>query len=150
MLAKITDYGLATSKAGNMQVMIKFSCEDGKTRTWYGTLKEGRGREITLDTLIRCGFKGDDIAILSEGHMSGALDHNIELDLVIENEVGQDGKTYERINWVNLPGGSGFKNAMKKEEAVTVLKGMNLKADLAARRAMQPTRKAAPESDVPF
>lgn len=145
MKAQITDYGIATTKTGNPQIMIKFNCEDGKSRTWYGSLKEGRAREITIDTLLRCGFKGDDVSVLAGGHTSGQLDHNVELELVIENEVGQDGKTYERIRWVNLPGGSGFKNAMTQDDAVQVLKGLNLKSDFAARKASAGRPKSTEE-----
>lgn len=152
MKARVIDYGIKLSSTNNPMVTIRFACEDGQKRSWNGSLNEGKAREITLDALIRCGFTGSDVSELTGGAESGLLDHSKELDLTIDAEE-YNGKTFEKIKWINEVGGKGFKDAMKKEDAVKVFNGMNLKADLAARRAMQPKRvvnSANSDDDVSF
>lgn len=59
--AKIKDYGIGSTKAGEPKAMILFTFKDQngaeKELTWSGSLKEGRAREITIDALLTCGLK---------------------------------------------------------------------------------------------
>jgi hypothetical protein len=104
-LGKVKNYGITTTQAGEPQVAIQFGLttpEGQKTLTWHGTLKEGKGREITLGALLNCGFRGDDISALADGVDGGALDTDREVDLVVEDNT-PPGKTevYSKVRWVN-------------------------------------------------
>lgn len=140
MLAKVKNYGIALTKSGAPQVTIDFECEDGKVRTWRGSLNQGKAQDITFKALDACGFSGGDPLELAGGLDTGLIPLGHEVDLTIGNEEYQ-GKTYEKVQWVNRIGGQGFKNAISKEDAVKKFAGMNLKASFAAHRKMNPKPK---------
>ncbi len=139
-LAKVIDYGIGETKAGLPQVLVMFEFKDSdgvqQQMVWYGTLKEGKGRDITIDSLLVCGFRGNDIEVLAEGIGNGALDTEKEVQLTIGEEPDQNGKMRTRIQWVNAPGGSAFREKLSKQETVSKFQGLNLnlKADVMARR----------------
>lgn len=146
MLAKCTQYGITLTKNGAPQVTVDFLCEDGKTRTWRGSLNEGKAREITFKALDNLGFKGSDPTDLVGGVETNLLDLDRQVDLTIGNEEWQ-GKTYEKVQWINRVGGSSFKKALSKEDAIKAFKGMNLKAEFAAHKKLNPQPK---EEDILF
>ena len=120
--------------------------------SWFGTLKEGAGRRITMDTLWTCGIqKGAKISDLAKDPT--ILNTEKEVQLTIDwNEY--DGKRNLRINWVNEVGGAAFRDKLNDGQAATKLDGMNLEADLAQvkmeRDGNQPELAAAQNGDVPF
>jgi len=157
-IARISDYGISETKSHHPQISILFEFKDDKGNpyklTWYGTLKEGRGREITIDSLLKCEFKGNNLDLIAGGPPSNIL--NMEKDLEIDIERHEyEGKAQMRIQWVNLPGGSGFRNKLNEEGVVQSLKGMKLQADVMARRQEigiidGQENSADPDDDIPF
>lgn len=145
----VKDYGIGETQAGDPQVFVQFSVEfpDGAAdMTWYGSLKEGKAREITLNALLNLGFKGKDVTDLLDGPDGAAIPLGIDALLVVEpNEY--NGKTTMRINWVNRPGGGG---AVKRADANTAkakLLKLGLAGELARLKATTPPRQV---DDVPF
>lgn len=133
--AKIKGYGIGTYKDGSPKVMILFSFKDADEKqqelTWAGSLKEGRAREITIDALLVCGLRGEDIKALAGGVETGLLSTENDVSIVIEHEE-YEGKTYARIKWVNPAGGGAFKKSTIAE--VQKMAGLDLKTDVLARR----------------
>lgn len=128
-IGKVVDYGIGETKAGLPQVLVMFAFE-GEEMIWFGTLKEGKGREITIAALLNCGFKTNEIEDLAQGKGSGVLDESIDVQLTVGEEADLQGVLRTRIQWVNAPGGSSFRKKMAKPDAARVMAGMNLKADV--------------------
>ena len=165
-IGKIIDYGMGETQKGDPQVLVMFEFKDdeevNQRMCWFGTLKEGKGRQITIDTLLNCGFKGTELSVLADGVGNGALDTEKELQLTV-NENVYNGKKSLRIDFVNLPGGSAFREKMSKEQVVQKFTGMklDLRADIMQRRQelgvkdTPPTAKTGkvnqvPSEEVPF
>ena len=127
--AKIKDYGISETKAGDPQIFIGFEYMENdiqRNMTWFGSLKDGKGREITFGALRNCGFSGKSFYDLAEGSDSGLLDNNRELSIVIQpNEW--EGKTTMRISFINIPGA--VRSKLSKIDAIDKMKGMNLEGD---------------------
>ena len=87
--------GMSTN--GNQQVLINFEIIDGpmagRRIPWWGFLTD-KAWNRTVEALRYCGFKGDDLYLLS----SQQLDQEVEL--VVEHSEYQ-GKTNARVKWVN-------------------------------------------------
>lgn len=135
-LAKIIDYSIIESQSGIPQVVIlfEFLTEDGMQHqlNWYGSFKEGKAREITIDTLLKCGFNGDDLSQLALGKESKALDINkiLEIDIVREEH---NGVPRIKIKWINLPPSSGYKK-WRQDQAQKWFSEANIGTDLMRRR----------------
>lgn len=144
--AKIVNYGIGQTKAGDPQAMILFEYQDlDQTRheiTWYGTFKEGKGQEITLKALLTCGFTGNDPSILAEGVPSNALDVNRIVKITIDEDVNQfNGQKYMRVLWINDR--TRELKSMERSAAKVKLGTMNLAGQLAMIRAQNPAPKVA-------
>ena len=147
--ARVKDYGLATTMAGDPKVTVLFTFKDeeGKQQDmfWDGFLKSPKSKEITIDALLVCGLKGDDLTGFENGAESGKLDLSREVEIVVNHEEF-NGKTRAKIAWVNRTGGASFKDV--SPDAVKKLSGLNLKADIMARRKETGIEK--PEEKLPF
>jgi hypothetical protein len=143
--ARIVNYGIGTTKAGDPQAMILFEYTDQEGQphevTWYGTFKEGKGQEITLKALLTCGFKGNDPSALTEGVEGKALDHDRIVKITIKEETSQDGKKFMRIRWINEHNRE--LKSMDRSAAKVKLGAMNLAGQLAMIRAQNPQPKPA-------
>lgn len=107
--AKIVDYAITETKAGLAQVSVRFEFDGTSQMAWYGSLKEGRAQEITIEALRECGFSGEtneDFAKIGLGPKGGALDTAREIDITLDNQIAPDGATALKITRV---GGSGFR-----------------------------------------
>lgn len=109
-LARIIDYGITATKNGDPQIQIKFEFQNPEkaVMNWFGTLKEGKGRDITIKSLIACGIKSDDIAALADGPASQMLNMEKDLNLTVDYQTDDSGKVVEKngkkslkIQWVN-------------------------------------------------
>lgn len=154
-LAKILEYGVSTTRAGDPKISIQFEVE-GETKPlyWTGTMKEGKAKEIAIKTLVEvCEFQGDSLEQLNQGIAGGALNHLKEYDVAVEEQTMPDGKVVRRIAWINLPGSGKFKRADETELGI-LLKGYDFKNDFKAARAVAPKteKKAEPkvEEDIGF
>ena len=117
--------------------------------SWFGSLKEGRAREITLESLVTMGFKGDDLMQLVRNPDS-ALDKTKDLRLVVEYDAqntDKNGDPRAVIRWVNEIGG--FKNQMDESNALKALSGMKVKGDLMKIRQEKGVKaEPAPQTDM--
>lgn len=134
-LAKSTHWGIKEAKSGSLQCLVTFKIENSdETITWYGSLKEGKGREITLKALLNCGLRGTDLNAFSEGPLANALDTKKIVELVVGDETDPQGVVRTKVQWVNRAGGSDFRNIAPPQDAKAKLKAMNIKADIVALR----------------
>lgn len=160
---KVTDCAIGKTKAGLPQVVLMFEFQDSignlHNKMWFGSLKEGKAREITMDALLTCGFSGEDLLAINDG--PECLDTEKLVELKVENRPDQSGKVWANISWISTPGEGSNANRLDKTEATALLSGYNLKADLMDRRqkrdaryqakaAQTPPSSPIPESEVPF
>ncbi len=132
-IAKIIDYGIGTTKAGDPTVVVKFGWGT-YSMIWNGSLKPGKAQEITIKALLRMGLKDDDkLENLADGTDSGLLDLEKDVELDVQMDT-YDGKTRPKIAWINEVGGGKFKNAMAKDEFKTKLGGLDIRNNLKAIR----------------
>ena len=143
--AKVIDYGLGETKNGDPQVKIRFKLDgDGSEITWFGSLKEGRAREITIDALLVCGMVGDDLNDLSGGAGSGILNEKKSVSIVVEDEE-YNGKTTTKVKWINDIDGGGRSLAPDKKPLLKSMKG-----DILARRAQRGKVDSKDNEELPF
>lgn len=147
--AKITDYGISETKAGDPQVFVTFDVAfpTGEARmTWYGSFKP-KAAEITFKALQAMGLTGK-VTDLSLGVDGGALLLGTEVSVVVEEEQRRDGQgAWFKIRWVNRPGGQA--GAVQRSDAGTAkakLAALNVDGAMAKFRATNP----APNADIPF
>lgn len=143
-------WGVRETKSGDPQIYVKFDLG----LTWFGSLKEGRAREITLESLVTMGFMGDDLSELVSNE--NALDKNKDVALVVEYEANQNGEPVPRIKWVNDVDG-GMKGKMDATDAIKALKMLKVKGDLAHIRKekgvsaeSQPNVNVGKDDEPPF
>lgn len=102
----------SSAKKGTEMVSVVFQFvggpNDGKRITWSGYFTENTAKR-TLDALEYCGWDGADVAKLT-----GFGSKNVEL--VLEEEEGQDGKQYPRVQWVNKLVSRGPANVYNEEQ----------------------------------
>ena len=125
-----------SAKKGTEMVSVVFQFvggpNDGKRITWSGYFTENTAKR-TLDALEHCGWDGNDVA-----NLSGFGSKNVEL--VLEEEEGQDGKMYPRVAWVNKLVSRGPANVYNPEQVT------GLAARLAAINAERKREKAEGEA----
>jgi len=97
-VARPLEYVFGKSKnKGTDQVSVTFQfvggANDGKRITWNGFFTE-KTAERTMESLEHCGWDGNSLKA-----MTGFGSRNVEL--VIDEEAGQDGNMYPRVQWVN-------------------------------------------------
>lgn len=153
-LGKIIDHGITNTSAGNPQVVLRFDFldKDGDKHelNWYGTLKEGKGREITLKALVTCGLTTTDLSLLCDGVESGALDTENLVNLAVELKVGTDNKERPTIAWINDGTGGGLTNEVPKEEAKQKLSALGISNDISALLGSQGKKLATKTAAAPM
>ena len=153
--ARVVNYCIVTSKAGDPMVAVVFRYTDTdnaqKDITWRGSLKNEKAQEITIDTLILLGFNGTELALLANGPVSNVLDTNKDVEIVV-GEEDFEGKTHTKVAYVNAVGGGGFKDKLDEAGAVQKLQGLNLAATIMERRQKSGVKasSATPKKDLPF
>lgn len=146
--AKILDYGIGITKAGDPTVVVRFGFGQGQSLIWNGSLKEGKAQEITIKALLTLGLSNEDnLEALADGIDSNLLDINREVEIDVQPDT-YEGKTRMRIAWINPLGGSTFRNAMSKNEFKIKLGGMNLKAAVKAAKLERGITDSI--KDIPF
>ncbi len=152
--AKIIDYGLWEGKKGPMAtIMFEYKLPEGAGTdriTWFGSFNGG-AREITIDALIRCGFQGKSGVELNAGKGSGMLDEVKEFEIVVGNEPNptKNNELQSRVKFINLPGGSMFREKMADGKAKILMGGLNLEGDFMAARHKVGDSKPAPVASSP-
>jgi hypothetical protein len=125
-LARPTDWGLSKTKTGDPQAFVTFEFGEHKL-TWFGSLKEGRAQEITIDALLTCGMSSNNIEDLAKND-SGLLDTTKDVQIVVVHEEWNE-KVQVKIKWVNPVGGG-----IKKADASEFKNLKSLKGAVLARR----------------
>lgn len=94
----LLNHAISETRNGDPQAVVKFSVDaDGPQQiTWYGSFKPGKAQEITIKALLTCGLKDNNPA--------GPLEIGKEVSLVIDIEVGDDGKERNKVQWINALG----------------------------------------------
>lgn len=156
-LAKVIDHDIHQKQGGQPSVMVQFQLKDTDQKwIWYGSFSGG-ARPITVETLVRLGYKGKDgsdlVRFRGEGEQLApmVLDTATEFELVMDNET-YNGKTMLKIKYINLPG----RDALKRGDAGVraIVGGLNLAGDFAEAKAKAPAApapaKTVSEDEIPF
>lgn len=164
--ATIEGFALRGTNKGDAMVSICFSVKDNDGGAhsiyWNGTFGPN-AVDYTVEALLVCGLKGNDLAILAKGPAGGGLDMTKEVQVSVEyQENPKDGKMYPTVRWINEGSGARFNNILPEAEAVAKMRGLNLGGHVAAIRAQkgykdQPAQKSQvvdngpPDlGDIPF
>ena len=157
--AKVVDYGVTKSKAGDPMVAVRFQIFDTEGQshniTWYGSFKSPKSQEISAEALAVCGMKTKNFAELTGGAGSGVLDENRIVSLTLANEEW-NGNVRLKVKYINPVGGSGFRDKMDKADAAKLFNGLNLSgvAATAQRKHIKEIVNHAPkfeaEEPIPF
>lgn len=135
--AKIKDYGVSKTQAGNPQLFITFTFEaEGATKelTWYGSFVGG-AKDITLKSLINCGLTPDKFSklnLFNTGIQSGLLNLGKVLSIDVQEEPHQNDPTKTRtvVRWVNDPESSYVVKRLSEAENAQMMSGINFEGDL--------------------
>lgn len=148
---RVIGYGITTTKAGDPRIAVQFEIAEAfdniTTLTWYGNLGSDKQKQLTIDALLTMGLKGNDLKTLAYGitpDREPVLNVVDEFELVLETEV-YEGKSFQKIKWVNTPRTNKFKGGLNPQEAALKLGALNLEGLVMARRQAQgmPTAKPA-------
>lgn len=148
-------------------VQFEFQCEGRMETIWHTMyltqtqLKDGSTvAQKTFETLAKLGYdESKDLIKDEKGNPWFNKQHlaDKEVEIVIEIEKGDDGKSYHKVRWVNELGGARVAGL----PVAQVLGNMNLKSEMAAARARLGTSAPKPkteakqqssftEADIPF
>lgn len=146
--AKAVKIGISETKAGAPQVTIELNDEKGRVWTKHNSLKEGKAREFTMDTLQVLEFNGK-LSDLANGR---GINFDKEVQITVDDVPNEDKtKYYRQVTWINdLSKGA---KLLAEADALLKLTGMNLEADFALKfGGAQSTAKGAnPTADeIPF
>jgi hypothetical protein len=136
--AKITGYGINSTKAGLAQPYIQFELKDEneslQTVYWQGSLNAGTALEITTKTLLTAGFKGSDIGDLEKPNMF----EDKELTIVVEEHTFNDKSRY-RVKFVNEKKKKAFAGQLP-----------SIRGELAKKRAEMGVKASKPTTEIDF
>ena len=134
--ARATAAGLSKAKTGTWQVIVTFQIADSdETINWYGYFTP-RAMDRTIESIMICGYKGADPFVdFAEGNLEGLGSKDVEL--VIEDELDQDGTPRTRVRWVNAFRGSGIPVLQPEDRAEARAAGAKAAARLAEIRKLQ-------------
>lgn len=151
-LARITDYGITTTKDGKAQVFVTFHVSN-ESGTWYGMplKKDGEANDMCLMQLASCGL---DLAINTVEDLSKGVDSNIlitdeDIEIHVKEVMQNDGSMKRRIDSIGEFGPA----------RVTAAEVVNLISDAAREKiksvagkfkVRKKTVKENPKEDVPF
>lgn len=146
---KVIDHAITKSSQGHPMVAVALEVKSPEGPTimnWFGSFNGG-AREITVETLVKCGFKGSDpseLARIDPGSPM-CLDGTLELECTIKHEPNpkRNNAIQARVAFINLPGASGFKK-LARPEVVSLFGGLNIGADFVKARQKQPVPTSSP------
>lgn len=150
----IADYGISKTQKDKPQVFIQFDLAEGKRLTWYGLLdavasdpSKKAPLEITVKTLLDCGFAGETIENLAAGKDSNLLEIGKEFDLVVKDNT-YNGETKSQIAFINVPGYILGAQRMSPEDASKTLNSGSLRAELIRQRKIAGGKPNTPKSPL--
>ena len=136
--AAVLNHAITETREGKPQATVTFSFEsngEAHTITYFGSFSE-RAAPHTIKALLNCGLQGNNPA--------GPLQIGKEVQIVVEEEIGQDGKTRAKVRWVNQLGS--VKNMIAPELAKTRLSQL----EGAVMSARQELNIKEERDDIPF
>jgi hypothetical protein len=121
----VVSWGIREAKSGMPQVFVKTDLAGGLM--WFGSLNEGKAREITLKALFVMGFCGNDLTELVSD--PEALDVKKDIRFTVDHDTDETGKIRASIKWVNEISGS-MKGQLVDADAIKALSALKLKGDI--------------------
>lgn len=125
-LAKVASHSITENK-GKPQVAVTFSVKANDKEqkiTWYGHFTE-KSTPYTIKNLLTCGLQGNNPA--------GPLTIGKEVELVIDDELGEDQKMRTKVKYINEIGIT--RNAVPQDLAIAKLASLE-GAVMAARQKL--------------
>lgn len=151
---------LGYTQGGKPQIAVEFDLVDppGHRIVWYGFFTE-KTWERTEDALRYCGWTGYDIQDFAYGNPL-PVGFEKEVELVIEEELDQNGRLVAKVRWVNKGDGVALRNVMTTSQAVQFAAELKARMLLRAKSAgakPAPAPRPAPappaavaDDDIPF
>lgn len=150
----ISDYGMSKTQKDKPQIFIRFDLAEGKKLTWFGGLdavasdpSKRAPLEMTVKTLLDCGFSGDAIENLAAGKDSNLLQIGLERDLVVKDNH-YNGDVTSQIAFINDPNYVPGFAKMTAEDASKVTNTGSLRAELMRQRKQKTTSTVVPKSPL--
>ncbi len=148
--ARIIDYGLGKTKAGEVSVYIRFKI-GSEEPLWFGSpfKKDGNPNDMCLQQLAEAGFDFEARTIndLYHGLTSGCLITDEDINVMVADRVQGDGQTKRQIDFIGERGmpkiSAEEAKALLDEQRLASLKGAGTK--FRSRK-----KKDKPEDIVPF
>ena len=117
-VAKVKEHAITEAKSGNMQIEITFEIQDepnlGQTiRAWMSL--SDKAAPYTIKNMVTMGLKGDDL--------TGPLDKEKPVEIVVQDKLGLDGKPRTEVRFVNPIGQ--IRNAVPQDLAKAKLAGLS-------------------------
>lgn len=135
-VGKASQISLGKSKSGFAQIAINFELKQGGNKIWFGSLKPGKGREITMKAILAAGLENAAGALSPDNTIIKVTGKDV--NLVIETDM-YEGEANQKIKWVNTIDGSVFREKLSHGDAVQILAGIDIKGELMAARMAQNT-----------
>ena len=96
--ARVLEKIISQNKKGNPQAEVKLDVDFGegqvKEMIYYGQFT-GRAAEFTCKALVFCGLQGNNPV--------GPITRNTEVNVVVEEEVLENGNKRYKVSWINSP-----------------------------------------------
>lgn len=152
-LGRIVDYGTTKTKAGSLQVFIKFQI-GAEESTWYGVPYKKDSDEVNDMCLMQLTYCGFDPSKNELEELSGGLDSNIlitdeDIDLVIADQITPNGDTARRIKSIGEFGPTRI-TAEESKTLVSEAKKQKLKEAASKFKVRKKVEKEDPTLETPF
>lgn len=156
----VEDFGVGTSsQKGTPFLNVRFKLKGTEKSGFWQQYLTANTMERVIENLVATGLlKTKKFSDLAEGKAGNGMCLETEVEVVIvHEEYEKDGeqKVAAKVAFVNELGGKMMKGMLAKAEAISVLEGLNLDAEILAAEAktgvkVDDTPKDVTGSDVPF
>lgn len=154
-IATVSNYSIGKGETGHPFISVMFKLKDhNKNQFWRQALTVNTQSFVAKNLVELALLRTKKFSDIAKGVEGGALATDVEVELVLAYD---DTGKYLNVQYVNRIGGGAMKGALAAADAVSVLAGLNLDAEILA--AEQETGMTIPtdgpaqaiaDSDVPF
>lgn len=145
--ANVIKVGISETKAGKPQVAVDLLDEKGRNWSWFGSLNEGKAREITISALKVLEFNGKMTDLVN----GKGVNFEKEVQITVDDRWNEDKtKSYRGVSWINdLNKGA---KLLAEADAILKLQGLGIEADFAMAFSNTVNAKGANPSkeEIPF
>jgi hypothetical protein len=136
VLARVVEHNVLQSQSGHPQVAVSFkTVETGEPITWFGSFHPN-AKSFTVSNLILLGFQGTSLEELGGDKL--VLNNDVDYELVLKLDE-YNGTSKLKVQFINMPGASTFKNKVEGDELKTLSSNVGLQADfIQARKNAKP------------